>query len=462
MADVRFKVPGKYRRAFNWRVSDGSVPLESNFRGMYRLATSDFPEILEDYLDISRKRQRNWTALSRLQVHLIEELVAQERTVKSYKAKLSDLGAESDPAGLQDREESPEIEFARDQLFFYRLYASACRAIGDGIAWRALEYDRAVTRTMCEHQSKQTLLAEGTIQELREWNSHFERGTGLAIFNALTNCLSVGDVTVVREDGSVEIIEVKSSNTKSGRKVRQRHKMREVVSRLHTGEGQVEGQDIQIEILPIIPETGLDRIEKLLDTAGARGWAAGQISHCLYVEACDLRTIPDADSVKAALKRSRDTVVGEWERRGDFWTEMSTLNVLAFTPNAAPFSIFPFTAKTCVDLLLGAKNYTAYLNVTGVGREFERHGWTVEEKAPKQVTSEQDVAAALERMRMSLMRVTKEDFHAEIPPADFMRLQIEALRPKTLIESCEAIFKLGPREGGFSLTLFDGEAQIWD
>ena len=48
--------------------------------------------------------------------------------------------------------------------------------------------------------------------------------------------------------------------------------MREVVSRLQTEEGQVAGQDIQIGILPVTPETGLDRIEKLLEAAGAKGW----------------------------------------------------------------------------------------------------------------------------------------------------------------------------------------------
>ena len=83
-------------------------------------------------------------------------------------------------------------------------------------------------------------------------------------------------------------------------------------------------------------------------------------------------------------------------------------------------------------------------------------------KTPKNLVNESDLDVALERMRQSRMRVSKGAFHAEIPPADFMRLQIEALRPKTLIDSCEAIFNLGRREGGFSMTLFDGEREIWD
>ena len=461
MRDSRFKVPGKYRRAFSWRISDGSPDsLESNLTGMMRLATSDFPEILEDYLTISRKRQRNWTALSRLQMHLMEELLIQEGAVKHYKETLRRLGDDTD-AELPRDEQSQDIRFSRVQLFFHRLYANACRAIGDGIAWRALGYDRAVTRTMCERQSQQTLAAEGTIQELREWSSQFDRGMGLAIFNALTNCLSVGDVTVVRDDGSVEVVEVKSSKTKSSRKIRQKEKMREVVSRLETGEGPVDGQKIHIEILPVAPETGLDRVEKLLDLASVRGWAAEKISNTLYVEAFDFRKPPD-ETAKNALRGIREAVVGEWDRRGDFWVEMSTLDTLAFSPNCAPFSVYPFDAKTCIDLLIGARNYTAYLNESAVAREFEYRGWTAALKTPADFVGEADKDAALEQMRQSRMMITKGQFHAEIPPADFMRMHIEALRPKTLIDAYEAILKLGPREGGCSLMLFDGEPQLWD
>lgn len=461
MVDRIFKVPGKYRRSFSWRISDDSPDsLESNLTGMFRLATSDFPDILEDHLAISRKRQRNWTAMSRLQMHLMEELLMQEGAVKHYKETLRRLGADPD-ARLRRDEPSQDISFAQAQLFFHRLYASACRSIGDGIAWRSLGYDRAVTRTLCERQSQQTLASEGTMQELREWSSHFDRGTGFAIFNALTNCLSVGDVTVVHDDGSVEVVEVKSSNTKSSRKVRQKQKLREVVTRLDTGEGQVDGQDVQIEILPVTPETGLDRVGKLLDLASVKGWAAEKISNSLYVEAFDFRQPPDEAS-KQALQRIRNEVIRAWEDRGDLVVDMNTLDLLAFTPNAAPFSVYPFPAKTCIELLVGAKNYITYLNESAVVREFEHRGWMVEWMIPKNLTTESEIVAARERAQQSIIRVSKGPFHAEIPPADFMRMQIETLRPKTIIDACEANFALGPRVGGFSMALFDGESQIWN
>jgi hypothetical protein len=427
---------------------------------MYQLGASDFPDILEDFLEISRKRRNNWTALSRLQLQLIQEIVSLESAVKTCKEALGQLGAELAPSG-PDEEASSEVARRRRNLFSCRLYASAMRAIGDGIAWRALGYDRAVTRTMSEHQTQQTIISEGVIPELREWGSNFERGTGLPIFNALTNCLAVGDVTVVRDDGSVEIIEVKSSKTSSNRTVRQKQKMREVVSRLQTGEGQAGERDIQIEILPVTPETGLARIEPLLNSASLKGWAASKISNCLYVEAFDMRTLPDADIAKKPLDRLRDEVLGEWVRNGDVLSDMNTLDMLAFSPNCAPFSVFPFAPRTCVDLLIGAKNYVAYLNLTAVGREFENRGWTVD-RSPRQIIHENELEIAAKAMRESFMRVSKGDFYVEIPPADFMRLQLEALRAKSLIDMFEAKRKQGPQDGGHSMVLFEGESEIWE
>lgn len=455
MPDPFPKTPSKYRRAFDWRLIHGtSESRQIASAAMTRLASSDFPEILEDFLEISRKRRKNWTAMARLQAHMIEELLIQEKAVEHYRTKIEQLqgiGAEGTAAGSQT---SPEMDFLKRELFFYRMYANAVRCIGDGIAWRTLGYDRAVTRLMSERETKQWLTSEGLVQELREWSWHFERGTGMAILNALTNCLAIGDVTVVRPDDSVEIIEVKSSNTKSGRKVRQRQRMSEVVTLLATGSGRTEEKEVQIEILPVTPQTGLDQINGLLRAAAQDGAAAKKISNCLYAEAVDFRK---ADNIERSQKRSEclfDSVVGEWGRRGDLVIDFDSLDALAFTPNCAPFSIYPFDARTCVDLLIGAKHFVTYLNHDAVAREFETRGWTVEQTS-QQLFEQGDKEA--------MMVVTKGECHIRIPHADFMRLQMEALRAKSLIDALEARLRQGYRGSeGFLLGLFSGEADLWN
>lgn len=205
---------------------------------MIRLSSSDFPDILEDFLAISRKRQANPTALARLQIHMLEELLLQEGAVKQYRQNLKELSKDGSEANKDSTDE--EYKFYQKEIFFHRMYSNAIRGIGDGLAWRALGYDRAVMRLLGERETKQHLSSEGTLEEMREWSYHFETGSGIAILNALTNSLVFGDVTVARNDGSAEIVEVKANKTKSSRKIRQKHAMSEVVTLLSTGEGKNE------------------------------------------------------------------------------------------------------------------------------------------------------------------------------------------------------------------------------
>jgi len=78
---------------------------------MSRLASSDFPDILEDFLSISRKRQQNPTALARLQIHMLEELLIQESVVKHYRERIAEL--ESPMASGDADERQKKIAFAK-------------------------------------------------------------------------------------------------------------------------------------------------------------------------------------------------------------------------------------------------------------------------------------------------------------------------------------------------------------
>jgi hypothetical protein len=447
----QFPVPGKYRRAFEWRVSiPQSSSRSTELEGLSGLARSELPDLLEDFLDLSRKRRANRSVISKLQLYMLQEIVLQEAVVKKCKTRLDEL----EPDGGPENNANNEIEGIKREMFLFQVYANAIRSIGDGIAWRALDYDRAVIRLMGERATKQRVMSEGLTGELIEWSAHFDRGTGIAILNSLTNCLAVADVTVVRDDGSAEIVEVKSSNTKSRRKIRQKHKMSEVVTLLSSGEGDVEDKEVSIEILPIEPESGLNRIGALLSEAEARGWASDKISNCLYVECFDFEKISSFDSINAAVADAKERLIGSWSAQGDFIVDLNSLDLIAFSPNCAPFSIFPFPSRICIDLLIGRKCYIAYLNQNAVAREFEYRGWTVV-KTPEQLVAEG-------RTNESLL-IEKGQFHAAVPPADYMRMQMEALRVQTVISAFEAKFKEGPKaSSGFLLHLYEGERVLWD
>ncbi len=62
------------------------------------------------------------------------------------------------------------------------------------------------------------------------------------------------------------------------------------------------------------------------------------------------------------------------------------------------------------------------------------------------------------------MTVKKEGFHVTLPPAAFMRMAMELVRPQVFIQQCELIRQAGPNafDSEFGLPIFEHEAQIWD
>jgi hypothetical protein len=124
--------PGRYRRAFDWRLNtedQGDTIIAAG--ALKALFSSEMPELLEDYLKISRTRRNNRLALARLQTHLIDELITVEATVKHYRDKKTEL--EDNP--IQDAAKE-DVKFVRGELFLWRAFANVIRSIADGLAAR--------------------------------------------------------------------------------------------------------------------------------------------------------------------------------------------------------------------------------------------------------------------------------------------------------------------------------------
>jgi len=451
--------PARYRRAFEWRLNradrENTITAAA---GLTALFSSEMPEVLEDYLQISRKRRNNRLALARLQAHLVDELISVEAAVGHYRDKKKQL-EQVESKGQHDSQQDitkEDLNFVRRELFVWRAIGNVIRSIADGVAWRALDFDRAVLRALCQNRGSQQITSPGTVDELREWSRQFDHSGGIAILNSLTNLLTYGDITVVRNDGSVEVIEVKRSKTKSSRIVRQKQRTRELVTFLSTGRGTLEGKTVEVHTLDIVPENGLDVLHRLLkQTDSPPGYAATRLSNSAYIECIDFRVaVKDWGGNLAA---QRDSLIFDWRDRKDDVQLNKSLSVLAFSPNLAPFSVFPFDPAVCIDVLTGAKAYSVFLNVTAVGREFEHRGWQI-------VTNPSEVFEA-GKLDEDFMTVRREGFRVTLPPAAFMRMQMELLRPQVLIQQCELIRGAGrPQayDSEFNLPVYEHEAQIWD
>jgi hypothetical protein len=147
--------------------------------------------------------------------------------------------------------------------------------------------------------------------------------------------------------------------------------------------------------------------------------------------------------------------IAAWTDNNDLVTRFDSLDILSFTPNCAPFSVFPFPDRLCVELLTGANYYSCFLNLTELGREFERHGWEVE-------TWPQELLNDSANRDTPFFRLKRDGMHPEIPPADVMRISMETIRPTVMIRSLDALFELGPgRLSSFGFVMYEGEKDLW-
>jgi hypothetical protein len=165
-----------------------------------------------------------------------------------------------------------------------------------------------------------------------------------------------------------------------------------------------------------------------------------------------------ANESVAMIDAKRRSLIAEWTERHDDVHTFDTFRSLSFSPNLAPFSVFPFDPAICIDLLTGAKSYRVFLNNSAIAREFEHRGWRIT-VTPKQAFEKSEFAD-------EFMTVKKGRLSVSLPPAAFMRMGMELLRPQVFIRQCEMVNKPGPPDfkdaSDYNLPIFSHEAEIWN
>jgi hypothetical protein len=109
--------PGVYRRAFDWRVSKADRESIPNIAAAFvTLSTDEYADIFEDYLTISRKRRNNRTAMAKVQLHLIEELLIAQGAAKRYRERLDELKVEMAKSQADDEKGKKELAIVDNWL----------------------------------------------------------------------------------------------------------------------------------------------------------------------------------------------------------------------------------------------------------------------------------------------------------------------------------------------------------
>jgi len=439
--------------------------------------------VLEDYLDISRRRQLTIVPLFKLQLHMLQDLVTAERMIGQYRQKAKEILGETPPdeedagaddAGEPESDSSTELETSEErestrpteeirlinrELFHLKAEVRALRDIGDGIAWRLFDYDRAVLHELARRPSGKHINLDGILAELYALAAYCNERSGVPLLNDLTNFLKFGDLTI-RRGSEFEIVEVKAGTSGGGRDTRQRQGLTEVMSLLSIDQGRkIDGKPVRISTVGVQPEMFKGNLRGLLDRAEADGAAVEQVGSHLVIECMDFMSALEKrfqkERVFAILDRGRP-VLERWKAANDFVIKLDAHDRYAHAQNYAPLSIFPLNPRACVRLMSGAVGLRAFVNVSAVLRGLEERGWTVV-KSPFQIAeSEKEFTGELP---MAILR--KGRLTTSVPSALFGRLGMEFLKPKSLAQLFEAMLREGDKAGTYQFVNFAGEPGMW-
>lgn len=452
--------PSRYKRAFNWKLSTTQAETRRGVAATFRtLSNSEVTEVLEDYLELTRKRRNNRWALTRLQFNLLNELRDNEAAGKFHRQEEDRCQKALDvaPTHAEHEQVDQDLGDVRNRKIYGDLLGNCLRAIADGIAWRAFGYDRAALRALSERQTRQQVLVEGMPQEIEDWWRRSASGDSIVILNALTNWLAHGDVTVVCDDGSAEIIEVKSGGVENSRLRRQKEAMRGVVELLSRGVGEADGgRRTEIFVSDAYPDNGLKSLLELLEEAKREGFAWRRLSNFLYFDCLAPWQLENVQQAATLLDEKLSQGTADWRASDDVVVPRQSLDYLGFSPNVAPYSVFPFPSRVCVEILLGQLLIRSVLNVSAVAREFERRGWRVT-KSPK------EYLAANKTFDTGFIAVAKAGREIEVGPAWMDRMQLETLRPQVVIKTLDQMLTVGLESKVFHpFIVLKDEAAMWD
>lgn len=410
---------------------------------------SDYRIILEDMVHMSIRRHERPFPLLKLQNELLLDLVQAEDTVSNYKKKLKQLQEENAP--------NDDIEFVKSELYKYKRLKYALRDVGDGIAWRFLNFERSVLSHLGNYPRKQHINRDGTAQELHEFADVINRYNNVAVLTDITHIFKMGDILAKSGEDSFEIVEVKSSKTKGRRLTRQKNNLIETLSFLNDGEKVSDGDIIRVLNLPLEPQSYMNAFEKLLIEAEKNCFLTEKIGEHLVLQITDFYGAKSDSSPDASFEEL-NKIIGTWRDSGDFVMKFSSVDRFSHVQNFAPFSVFPIHHKFRVRLMTGAILIQTYLNVSKVLKYLSERGWSVVKSPEYFLGNEHDYKAN----DIPIAALKKGPLTIHLPMPWVGRLAHEYLSIKTLGNMLDLVLKMGDDSANAIFFNLEGEANQWD
>jgi len=414
--------------------------------GLWNPDMTSWREVVENYLYISRKSFKDKLCMFKLQLNILQDIVVNIKAIDEY--KLLEIKSDDDEKNgrISKEQREQDKKHFNSEIFKHKLINKVLREIVDGMVWKYLKYNRAILYMLADKQPIEVIRPDaGTDNNLREFGDAFQAQDATAIYNDITNFLRVGDVTQFKEDGSIEIIEVKAREKRGGRITRQKEKMSELVEFFNSGFTNFDGKKVKIINSKVKQRTYLSQLRDSIHKARQRGYESMLIGKYLILEIVDFKKARDVKIIIDYFQDKHKTVKDEWKRNEDFVSQSYLIDKMDYSKNCAPFSIYPFDIETCTDIMMGRLAIAIEFNYSEMLRIIERSGWKVVDSIFSKTQQELESLLGKEMEGAPFLTIIKDRCRFEVPPALFARIQYELLAPSAVLEEIEEFYNMGPQ-----------------
>lgn len=267
------------------------------------------------------------------------------------------------------------------ELFIATRLRRQLQAVGDGLAWRALRYDRAVVMALAANESagpmygKEGLPYElGRVEDIRTTTGRF------GLLACITNCMRIGDVLEIAPPGADHMVhEVKSSGRQDARQVARIQEAIEAVM----SEGPLPGSPTSQIFRATAPFATFHRqLEQACSLAEHRGCAALGIGDGRMFSAASAVAMvrrhesPEAAAAHLDLERANGLRRAHLDRERHLIRSFSN-DTAARSPQLAPMAILPLPARTRAAMICDRLIVETVISVDYLCRVFEGKGFEI-------------------------------------------------------------------------------------
>jgi len=359
--------------------------------------------ILEDLFKRSVMTHRGKYPSLIMQAGLLQAILLSDQARKKYERN-KDLYRKAIRGLVKGASPVERIKEAQNRLedmdagqIAARWFGERLRVIGDGIAWRVLNYDRAALRLLAEHPPLSTPQIDvGLLTEVEELMRIAGEERDPPLLNAITNFLRVGDITIYDpESGSIKLVEVKSGAKRDSRSYRQGEHRSAVQEGLDSGIHSMGGVQIR-KIMAARPlKTHVLSVEQAMREAEHHLGASRKFGDYLTVGVLAtsrvLASVPEEkwseiwgpvlERVYSVQKGPSDVLLGQID---------NLFAISHFSPNLAPYTVFPIEPRLRFALMTGDLWVISLLNISGLARWLEKRGWKAKVLEPTSRTPDND------------------------------------------------------------------------